>query len=162
MATETDSEHVSDAEMTTTGGWQAGVIAGLSGGAVMGVMLTIAMRPVIEHAIPALWGLDGGLAGWIIHMSNAAIFGVIFAAVATQPSVRNYTTSLGQSAVLGIGYGVVLWIVAAVIVMPLWLQAVGFANAPAFPNISMKSLMGHIIYGLVLGLVYPAIRDRRT
>ncbi|WP_049971349.1 hypothetical protein [Haladaptatus cibarius] len=61
--------------------WQSGVLSGLIAGAVMGVMLTMQMRPVIEHAIPALWGLDGGAAGWTIHMINSAVFGVVFGAL---------------------------------------------------------------------------------
>ncbi|WP_458189527.1 histidine kinase [Haladaptatus sp. NG-WS-4] len=160
MATETTTERVSDVETTSEGAWQAGVLSGLIAGAVMGVMLTMQMRPVIEHAIPALWGLDGGAAGWTIHMVNSAIFGVLFATVMSVSALRDSSDSVGRSTALGVGYGVAIWIVAAVIVMPIWLQTVGFPQAPGVPNVSMQSLVGHVIFGLVLGALYPVLRNR--
>lgn len=133
--------------------WQGGVVGGLLGGAVMGVMLTMQLTPVIEHAIPAMYGLDGGLAGWVVHMAHAAVLGVGFAAVAQ----RLEPESLGRSVGVGLVYGVVLWLVLAVLVMPVWLDAVGLANAPALPNVNGKSLLGHPVYGGVLGLTYPVV-----
>ncbi|WP_458206684.1 histidine kinase [Haladaptatus sp. NG-SE-30] len=159
MATETTTDQVTDAETTNEGAWQAGVLSGLVAGAVMGVMLTMQMTPVIEHAIPALWGLDGGFAGWTIHMVNSAIFGVVFAAIVTL-SVPRAAKSVGKSTAIGVSYGVLLWIVAAVVVMPIWLQTVGFPAAPSVPNISMQSLVGHVVFGLVLGAIYPVVRNR--
>nr|WP_083252759.1 histidine kinase [Haladaptatus sp. W1] len=160
MATETATERTAETAANTDGAWQAGVGSGLVAGAVMGVMLTVQMRPVIEHAIPALWGLEGGFAGWVIHMVNAAIFGVVFAAIATTPRFRTLTDSVGTSALVGVGYGVLLWVVAAVLVMPVWLQAVGFPMAPPVPNVNPTSLMGHAVFGLVLGALYPVVRNR--
>lgn len=135
--------------------WQAGVVGGLAGGAVMGAMITMMMQPVIEVAIPALYGLappPNGLAGWVVHMAHSAILGVVFAAVATG-------TGVGRSAVVGLVYGVVIWVVLAAVVMPLWLGAVGFAGAPPFPNFALPgSLPAHAVYGLFLGVVYAALR----
>ncbi|MFD1646982.1 histidine kinase [Haloarchaeobius litoreus] len=133
--------------------WQGGVVGGLLGGVAMGVMLTMQMTPVIENAIPAMYGLSGGAAGWVIHMFHAAILGVGFAAVAKQFDLD----SLGPSVGTGLAYGVVLWLVLAVLVMPVWLQTVGFAGAPALPNVNVQSLFGHLVYGGVLGLVYPFV-----
>lgn len=39
--------------------------------------------------------------------------------------------------------------------MPVWLQTVGFASAPSFPNFAPPSLFWHVLFGLVLGVVYP-------
>ncbi|SIQ86851.1 hypothetical protein SAMN05421858_0648 [Haladaptatus litoreus] len=160
MATETTTESVTDVSNYRENAWQSGVLSGLIAGAVMGVMLTMQMRPVIEHAIPALWGLDGGAAGWTIHMINSAIFGVLFAAMVSLTGLRSSADSVGKSAAIGLGYGVLVWVVAAVIVMPIWLQAVGFPMAPSLPNISVQSLLGHAVFGVVLGALYPVIRNR--
>nr|WP_193570812.1 hypothetical protein [Halorubellus sp. JP-L1] len=46
---------------------------------------------------------------------------------------------------------------AGVLVIPVWLDAVGFANAPALPNVSVQSLVGHVVYGVILGAVYAAL-----
>lgn len=135
--------------------WQAGTVAGVAGGVAMGVMLTMQMTPVIEHAIPAMYGLDGGLAGWIVHVSHAAILGVGFAAVLVARRATDW--SLARTAGAGLAYGVVLWAVLAVLVMPVWLDAVGFANAPALPNVNVQSLLGHVVYGVVAGVAYAVL-----
>jgi hypothetical protein len=154
---DTESETTVETE-TGTGSWIGGVVAGLVGGAVMGVMLTMMMTPVIEMAIPALWGLQGGTAGWVIHMANSAVFGIVFAALLTLPGLRKYAGSISTSAVLGAVYGVVLWIVAAGVVMPIWLSAVGFPMAPPLPNFNPMSMVGHVVFGVILGAVYPYVR----
>jgi hypothetical protein len=135
--------------------WQAGTVAGVLGGVVMGVMLTMQMTPVIEHAIPAMYGLDGGLAGWIVHVSHAAILGVGFAAALTAVDTSDWSNA--TTAAAGLAYGVVLWAVLAVLVMPVWLDAVGFANAPALPNVNVQSLIGHAVYGVVAGVAYAVL-----
>lgn len=138
--------------------WQSGVVGGLVGGALMGVMLSLMMAPVIQNAIPALWGLSGGLAGWFIHMANSAILGVGFAAIAK--ALPKYTGSVGRSTALGAAYGVVLWVVLAALVMPVWLSAVNFAGAPPLPNFNPMSLVAHLLYGIGLGATYPLIVAR--
>jgi hypothetical protein len=57
----------------------------------------------------------------------------------------------------GVGYGVVAWVVLAALVMPVWLGAVGFPNAPPFPNFAVPSLLWHLVYGVVLGAVVVAL-----
>jgi|GEM_PF-505166 len=142
-------------EVEHGGEWQAGVLGGLVGGAVMGVLLTLLARPVIEVAMPALVGLTGGLYGWLVHMTIAAVFGVVFAAIVTRPSLRQYAENASRATVAGLVYGVVLWVVAAGIVMPLWLAAVGFAGAPpVFGTLTVAGLVAHLGYGIGLGATY--------
>lgn len=140
--------------------WQAGVAAGLAAGVGMGLLMTLEMSAVIEGAIPALWLLDGGMAGWLVHMVNSAVFGVVFAALVTRwpAAVR----SLSGGVIVGGLYGIVLWLVAAGLVMPVWLDLVGFASPPAIPNLAPMSLAAHLLYGVVLGVVYPLIVTRET
>lgn len=146
------------AEAYPTGGeWQAGVLAGLIGGAAMGIVWSFQNPGILEAAIPALYGLSGGLAGWVVHMVHSAIFGVVFAAIVSRPAVRNYGEREVSATGVGIVYGVVLWIVAAGIVMPIWLDAVGFVGAPALPNLTLLGLVTHLLYGLLLGAAYPAL-----
>jgi hypothetical protein len=138
--------------------WQHGVEAGLLGGLVMGALFTLLMPPVIENAIPALVGLSGGLAGWIVHMSISAVFGVVFAAAVAQPRVADVAESQTLTAGLGLAYGVILWAAAAGIVMPLWLSAVGFSSPPPLPNLGLMDLFTHLVFGLVLGVSYYYLR----
>ncbi|SFR32627.1 histidine kinase [Halogeometricum limi] len=153
MATETATQTV---DSTATGDWQGGVVAGVLGGIVMGALMVMQMRPVLEVAIPSMYFLSGGLAGFTIHVAHGAVLGVGFAAVAGALG----TLSTGKSLGLGIAYGAALWLVLAVFVMPVWLSAVGSPANPPLPNISTTSLVGHVVYGAVVGLAYPAVRGQ--
>jgi hypothetical protein len=161
MSQETNTGGVRGTRVETgTGGWVTGMLGGLAGGTVMGILLSILMPSVIQGAIPALVGLQGGLAGWIVHMVISAILGVVFAVVVSVPALGRFTDSIGPSAVLGLVYGVVLWVLLAALLMPVWLSGVRFGMAPPFPNFALPgSLPAHIVYGIVLGALYPSLRN---
>ncbi|WP_394338818.1 hypothetical protein [Halorussus rarus] len=42
--------------------------------------------------------------------------------------------------------------------MPLWLGAVGSPASPPFPNVNVQGLVGHLVYGLVVGAAFPYVR----
>jgi hypothetical protein len=157
MSTETATEPAVP-RWTALEPWQGGLVAGLLGGLVFGIMLSMQMQNVIETAIPALYGFGtSGLVGWIVHMSHAAILGVVFAAVVDIADLHDRLSDNLRMGLAGLGYGLVLWIGLAVLLMPLWLQAVGFGGAPAFPNPSPQSLVGHLVYGVVLGIAFSVL-----
>ncbi|ELZ30856.1 hypothetical protein C474_10356 [Halogeometricum pallidum JCM 14848] len=154
MSTETATQTV---ESTSNDDWQSGVAAGLLGGVAMGALMAVQMPGVLEVAIPSMYFLAGVLAGFTVHLAHAAVLGIGFAAVAaTRPEL-----STGRSIALGVAYGVVLWAVLAVLLMPVWLSAVGSPAHPSLPNINPASLVAHVVYGAVLGATYPAVRRRR-
>lgn len=157
MSSETATQQRTGTE--TAFAWKPGLIAGLVGGVVMGIMLQTMMTPVIEMGIPAMYGLSGLAAGWVAHLFHAAVLGVAFAYIVNTAGWADRAAEYGSGIGLGLGYGVVLWIVLAVLVMPIWLSAVGFAGAPPFPNINVMSLVGHLVYGAVLGAVFAGIAE---
>lgn len=134
--------------------WNLGAISAASivAGVAMGVYLHFAagLLPVIG----ALYAVQSHVVGWITHLFHSLVFGFLFAAGVTRPTMRRYD-SVGQRTLLGIGWGVVLWLVAAGIIMPLWLQLVGI-EATA-PNLTVPGLVGHVIWGAILGGVYAII-----
>jgi len=136
--------------------WQAGVVGGIAGAAVMAILISVMNAAVLAGAIPALYGLSGGVAGWVVHLSHGAILGVVFAALLERgyPSERSTGTVVG----LGLLWGVLTWVGLAALVMPLWLSAVGFPMAPPFPNFAPPSLLWHVVYGGVLGVAYGGLR----
>jgi len=154
MATETATA----TDVSTTGvTWKEGVVAGLAGSFAMGISVSVMMTPVLETAIPAMYGIEGpaGTVGWFVHMSHGAVIGVGFAALAAaEPDLAD---SVGTSVGAGVAYGVAVWLALAVIVMPIWLDAVGFPGAPPLPNVSVPSFVGHVVYGAVLGAVFPLL-----
>ena len=58
---------------------------------------------------------------------------------------------------VGLGYGLALWAILAVLIVPIWLSAVGFGMAPSVPNVAVESFVGHAVYGLVPGVTYAAL-----
>jgi len=135
--------------------WQAGVVGGIAGAAVMGVLVSVMNAAVLAGAIPALYGLSGGIAGWVVHLSHGAVLGVAFAAL-----VRALGGDRSTGTVVGLGllWGVLAWVGLAALVMPVWLAAVGFPMAPPFPNFAPPSLLWHAAYGGVLGVAYAGLR----
>jgi len=130
------------------------VVGGVVGAVVMGALMTMTdMRGVLEMAIPAMYTVEGpALAlGFALHVVHGAILGLGFLATTRFVDVD----SVPQCVLAGVVYGVVVWLVAAALIMPLWLSAVGFAGAPSLPNVDPTSLLGHVVYGGVLGAVFP-------
>ncbi|WP_132059296.1 hypothetical protein [Halorussus amylolyticus] len=134
--------------------WSSAAIAGLAGGLAFGILLqAMGMMPTIA----ALYGGESAAIGWLAHLFHSVVFGLVFAALVVRTDYRD--TDARTLSLLGAGYGVVLWVVAAAIAMPLWLGALGL-DAPAIPNLDVASLAGHLVYGVVLGAVFAAVRTR--
>ncbi|ODR79249.1 hypothetical protein SAMN05421858_4554 [Haladaptatus litoreus] len=134
--------------------WLGGVVAGLAGGIAMGILLLFLSPDALTTVIPALYGQQGAIAGWTIHLFNSAVLGLVFVALITLTSLRKYADSERSMVGLGAIYGVVLWVVTGSFLLPLWLQAVGVPAAPAVPTFALPSLVWHLAYGVVLGAVY--------
>jgi hypothetical protein len=142
--------------------WRGGVVAGVVGAAVMAVLVSLMNPPTLAVAIPALYTLappPNGVAGWVVHLSHGAVFGVAFAALSRTDALSAVRENVLRSLAVGVVYGVVIWVVAAALLMPLWLAAVGFPNAPPFPNFALPSLLWHVVFGAVLGGTFPALAD---
>lgn len=140
--------------------WAGAAVAGIAGGIIFGMMMQMMMRDVLEVAIPGLFGLGPSLAlGWGIHLFNSAVFGLAYAAVVQLDPLAEYAERVTTGAGLGLGYGVIIWVVAASIIMPLWVGAMLPMNPPV-PDFNLTSLVGHAVYGLILGALYPLLVAR--
>lgn len=121
----------------------AGVLMGWLLHAVSGAM------PVIG----ALYGVASPVVGWITHLFHSVVFGLMFVAmVPAAPGRDDWSWRLAGP---GVAWGVVLWLVAAGVVMPLWLRGVG-VPAP-LPNLDPVGLVGHVVWGGALALGYAAL-----
>lgn len=156
MSTTTETANVStDAD----GEWKAGALGGIAGAIVMGGLALAMNPPTMAVAIPSLYTLappPNPVAGLVVHVSHGAVLGVIFAGIAGALGADSPGRVIG----LGIGWGVVTWAVLAALVMPVWLGAVGSPASPPLPNFAPPSLLWHLAYGLVLGVVYTLTADR--
>lgn len=160
MSSETSTATVTPTESVVS--WKGGVLAGLAGSLVMGLLIAVMNPPTIEVAMASLYMLappPNGVAGFTVHMAHGAVFGVVFAAVVSAPPVRENVRGLLPTVGLGVGYGVVIWVVAAALLMPLWLRAVGSPAQPPFPNFAVPSLLWHVAFGAVLGALFPFLDE---
>jgi uncharacterized membrane protein YagU involved in acid resistance len=128
----------------------SGAIGGVIGGIVFGMMMAaMGMMPMIAKLI----GSDSTGVGWIVHLIISAGTGAIFALI-----FGAKITSYGSGVGYGLLYGIIWWVLGALILMPVIL-GMGVQFAHMFEKTPMMSLMGHIIWGLILGAAYVALVD---
>lgn len=132
-----------------------GIAAGLAGGVVFGIMMQMMTAPTPEGAQMPMMAMvakvvrsDSVAVGWIYHLFNSAVIGAIFGWLLGSRS-HNY----GPALAWGAGYGFVWWILGGLILMPLLLGMPAFAPLQMEPMrpVAFGSLVGHLIYGLILG-----------
>ncbi|WP_327052968.1 histidine kinase [Halomicrococcus gelatinilyticus] len=146
-------------------GWIAGAAGGLVGSVLFGLMMPTA---TIAMAIPAMYGIEGpaSTAGWLLHVFHGVALGLAYVALVQVGPLADVATRLRGAVGLGVAYGVVTTALLPVLVMPVWLAAVGFPMAPPFPNLAVPgtlvSLVGHVVYAVPVALAYAlAARNAR-
>lgn len=75
--------------------------------------------------------------------------------------VKNFLPSSSALA-KGLAYGAIVWIAAQVMVMPMMGAGFFSMNAPQGLKLAMGSLMGHWVYGAILGSVYGSQQTQKT
>ncbi|MEF8840223.1 MAG: hypothetical protein V5A62_01165 [Haloarculaceae archaeon] len=101
--------------------------------------------------IGALYGIQTNVVGWTTHLFHSVVFGTVFVAAATVDSLDHYAETLSGTVTLGILYGVLLWLVAAGVVMGVWLDLVGIPAS--IPNLGIVSLISHTVWGALIGIL---------
>jgi hypothetical protein len=126
----------------------AGILGGLAGGVIFGMMMQImGMIPMIAMLV----GSESVALGWIIHLGISAFVGATFALL-----LGRRANKPGVAAALGLGYGAVWWVLGPLLIMPAKLGMPTFM----FNDMTTKSLVGHLIYGVVLGTTYALVKPR--
>lgn len=132
-----------------------GIAAGLVGGVVFGIMMQMMNAPTPDGGEMPMMAMvakvvrsDSMVVGWLYHLFNSAVIGAIFGWLLGS---RSHAVSAGLG--WGAAYGFAWWILGGLILMPLLLGMPAFAPllmAPMRP-VAMGSLVGHLIYGVILG-----------
>lgn len=132
-----------------------GALGGLLGGAVFGMMMgMMGMLPMIGQMV----GQPSALVGFAVHMVNSAIIGVGFVVVFGR-SVDGF----GSGITTGLIYGGVWWLLGPLTLMPLFMgMGFGVNWSLAAAQSMLPSLVGHIMYGLILGTSYTWLRQRSS
>jgi general stress protein CsbA len=132
----------------------AGGIAGVLAGIPLGIIMQVRdadpdMMPdmkIIDLVGDLIADPSTGL-GWLVHLFNSALFGVVFVLLFSR-LLANRGVAMG----LGLLYGVFWWVVGALWIMPAWLGM----DEMIFEVQENQwwSLVGHLIYGLLLVVLY--------
>ena len=130
-----------------------GVTSGLAGGVVFGAMMgAMGMLPMIGKMV----GYPTAVAGLVVHLINSAIIGAGFAVVFGR-SVNGIGSGVSQ----GLAYGGFWWFLGPLTLMPLFMGMGLGVNWNAAAAVTMlPSLMGHLVYGAILGASYAWLRER--
>lgn len=133
------------------------IVAGLAGTAVMTVLMT--MAPMMGMPKMDIMGMLGSMftankgtatgLGFVMHFMMGAAFAIIYALL--------WNAGIGSVTAL---WGLIFGAVHAVIVIMIMPMMVGMHPRPpemeSGPMTMVGQLMGHLVYGLVVALVYAA------
>ncbi|MGH8066764.1 MAG: hypothetical protein ACRERE_16315 [Candidatus Entotheonellia bacterium] len=125
-----------------------GGLAGLLGGWAFGKWMTqVDFFPLIAGLINS----DSPMVGVTLHFIFAVIIGATFG-LSFQRDVRGYGSNMGW----GVGYGILWWFLGPLTIMPIW-QGNPLDWSYERGSALFGSLVGHIVYGLIVGLIYAAV-----
>ena len=140
----------------------AGVIAGLIAGVVFGILMTMMHAPTPDGGsmpmmvmVAQVVGSTSLAVGWLYHLFNSAVIGGLFGWI-----LGNRVGGIGSGVGWGTGYGVVWWVLGGLILMPIFLSMPAFAplRMPMMRPVAFASLMGHVVFGVILGGAFVPFR----
>ena len=119
----------------------AGVIGGLAGGVVFGMLMAM------MGLLPMLASIVGSSSPWVgfaMHLMISIVIGLGLTVLFGNRLLTGY----GRGVLAGLAYGALWWVLGPLVMMPLML------GMPVFilDLTALLSLMGHLIYGAILGL----------
>jgi len=130
-----------------------GATGGLLGGLVFGAMMAkMGVLPMIGKMV----GQPSAGVGFLVHMANSAVIGAGFALV-----FHRFSTRITRGLRYGLLYGGVWWVLGPLTLMPLFLgMGLGVNWNAAAAAKMFPSLIGHLMYGAVLGISYSWLQAR--
>jgi uncharacterized membrane protein YagU involved in acid resistance len=136
-------------------GFEKAILAGIIGTVVMtavGVWLAPMMGIPRMNPADMLAGQMGGniALGWVGHLMIGTILALVYAAVSSRLP--------GPFPLRGALYALAPFLMAQVLVMPMMGMPLFSGSVP----LAMGSLIGHLIYGAVIGSVYGAGTESAT
>lgn len=144
-----------------------GVGGGLAGGIAMGLILMLSGVETME-LIGAMYGFPNLLAGWVAHLFNSVVFGLIFVATVRVPLFRDFTDTIGGWVAVGVVYGALLEVVSTGVILPMAVSVIGLEDVPFPPltqtlagavTVAILAAVAHLAYGAILGGIYGIVRE---
>jgi uncharacterized membrane protein YagU involved in acid resistance len=127
------------------------LVAGIAGTAVMTLIMMLAPKMGMPPMnVPAMLASFMGLPiilGWIMHFMVGTVLAVQYAAFAANRFP-------GAPWLRGLLFGLAPWLMAQVALNPMMGAGFFAANTAAPVGMVMGSLLGHMVYGAVVGSLY--------
>lgn len=147
-----------------------GALGGLIGAALFGGVLWTVDPTLVTESIPQIYGLEGGgPTGWVFHLSHGTVLGIIFAFLITREPVLGTLTADVTTPLLaktspsvriiaaGLVYGLAIWVFLPGVILTM---LVTFGDlADPLPWASVFTLIGHLLYGMLLGALVSVFID---
>jgi hypothetical protein len=139
----------------------AGIVAGLIAGILFGIMMMQMTVPAPDGKRVPMMAMvakvahsDSLAVGWIYHLFNSAVIGAIFGWL-----FGSRAATYGASLRWGLLYGAMWWVLGGLILMPVLLGMPPLAPLKMGVPVAMGSLVGHAMYGGILGLLFVWLRS---
>lgn len=143
---------------TSDWAWRGGAVAGFVATVATGIVIMITSQGVLQEAIAGMYGQRGSLIiGWVAHLVHGTLLGTLFSLLLADPGLYRLTDWWWKTLLAGVVFGLVLAITGAGIILPIWLEVLGYPSPPSFPFVTTGVLLWHLVYGVVLGTVFPFI-----
>lgn len=139
------------------------IAAGAAGGLIAGVALDIVMRlmPARDGGSMIAFGAhtvhaSSALAGWLAYLVYGVVIGAVFGWLLHTQRLDDLS-SMVWGGLYGVGWG----IVASLVLIPALRGAWPFSIAAVDQGreIALPLLIGHVVYGVILGLAWSRITN---
>lgn len=135
---------------SSIGSLLAGAFAGIGGGIVFGMMMAMmGMLPMVAMLVKS----QSPVVGFVVHLAISAAIGAVYGLAASR-----LPKTVATGILAGAVNGVIWWVLGALILMPLML---GMGDMVLqIGGDQWMSLVGHLIYGIVTGLLFIPLSKR--
>jgi len=146
MTTSTSAPPYSRAGTTLGRRALAGLVGGIAGGIAFGVLMAaMGMLPMIASMV----GSNSPVVGFLVHILISIVIGLGLSVIFGNLLLTHYPRGVA----VGVAYGAIWWVLGPLVVMPTILAMPLFTIDAG----ALFSLMGHLVYGAILGAVAVGI-----
>lgn len=140
-----------------------GAVGRIAGSLLFRAVLWLVDPTIVTETIPAMHGVEPGVTGWLFHVGDGISLGIIFGYFVSRDVVlgtlaadveTHLLANLSLSTRLGFAglvFGVGLWAILPLV--HAGMVAIGMGD-PGFPVAAAGSLVGHMVYGAILGFLF--------
>ncbi len=129
------------------------VVNGVIGGVIGGILFGLFMQMMgMIGMIASMVGSESLVVGWIVHLIISVIFGITFGLL--HLVVSNIW-------VLAALFGISIWIVGPLVVMPL-VMGMGTNLANAFTPDQLMNLVTHLFFSFIVAIVFKLRTEKQV